>query len=166
MKIRSLLALAGLAISFAVPTFAQQQNAPDPKLREQAESLHKKVDEALNNNDAAALASFYTEDAVFVVPEGPIYGREAIAKFWVDMFQKVHFSNRLSKLDQYSPHTIGTAGNEMWENGAWTEIVKGENFGPMDQKGYWSGIIVREGDDWKFRFLAVTFPPPEPAKTK
>jgi hypothetical protein len=34
MKIR-LLALVGLAISFALPTFAQQTNTPDPKLRDQ-----------------------------------------------------------------------------------------------------------------------------------
>jgi hypothetical protein len=31
MKIR-LLALAGLAISFALPTFAQQTSTPDPQL--------------------------------------------------------------------------------------------------------------------------------------
>jgi hypothetical protein len=35
MKIRSLLALVGLAISFALPAFAQQTNAPDPQLRQQ-----------------------------------------------------------------------------------------------------------------------------------
>ena len=35
MKIRSLLALVGLAICFALPAFAQQANAPDPQLRQQ-----------------------------------------------------------------------------------------------------------------------------------
>jgi hypothetical protein len=35
MKIRSLLALVGLAISLALPAFAQQTNAPDPQLRQQ-----------------------------------------------------------------------------------------------------------------------------------
>jgi hypothetical protein len=30
MKIRLLLALAGLAIGFALPAFAQQTNTPDP----------------------------------------------------------------------------------------------------------------------------------------
>jgi len=35
MKIRSLLALVGLAISFALPAFAQQTNPPDPQLRQQ-----------------------------------------------------------------------------------------------------------------------------------
>ena len=35
MKIRSLLALVGLAISFALPSFAQQTSTPDPQLRQQ-----------------------------------------------------------------------------------------------------------------------------------
>jgi hypothetical protein len=32
MKIRSLLALVGLAMSFALPTLAQQTNTPDPRI--------------------------------------------------------------------------------------------------------------------------------------
>ena len=39
MKIRLLLILVGLAISFALPTFAQQTNAPDPQLREALATL-------------------------------------------------------------------------------------------------------------------------------
>jgi hypothetical protein len=35
MEIRLLLALVGLPISFALPTFAQQTNTPDPQLRQQ-----------------------------------------------------------------------------------------------------------------------------------
>ena len=84
MKIRSLLALVGLAISFAVPTFAQQQNPPDPKLREQIVALFDKFTEAWNNNNAATLAALYTKDAVFCGGEGsgPHYGREAIEKHY------------------------------------------------------------------------------------
>ena len=36
MKMRLLLALVGLAISFAVPTFAQEQNPVDPEVRQQS----------------------------------------------------------------------------------------------------------------------------------
>ena len=45
MKTRLLGALVGLAISFALPTFAQQTNTPDPQLREQLLALAKKVDD-------------------------------------------------------------------------------------------------------------------------
>jgi hypothetical protein len=34
MKIRFVAALLGLANSFALPTFAQQTNTPDPQLRQ------------------------------------------------------------------------------------------------------------------------------------
>ena len=66
MKIVSVLTLVGLAISFAFPTFAQQTNTPDPQLRQQLLTLAKKFDDAINKNDAAALAALYTEDAVLV----------------------------------------------------------------------------------------------------
>ncbi|MFZ0709609.1 MAG: nuclear transport factor 2 family protein [Terrimicrobiaceae bacterium] len=165
MKIlRLLVALAGLAIGFAVPVFAQPANRPDPQLHEEILAFVRKFDPAFNDNDPAALAPLYTEDAVLVVPEGPQYGREAIAKFWADLFQKVHFSNHLGSLDAYSPHTIGTSGNEMWATGGWSQTVDGLNLG---MKGYWSGIVVREGDAWKFRLHAITPPPPpEPPQTK
>src|SRR6201984_1479200 len=75
MKIRSVVTIVGLAISFALPTFAQQTNTPDPQLREAFVAYCKKEDEAWNNNDAIALAALYTEDAVEVTDTGPIYGR-------------------------------------------------------------------------------------------
>jgi len=162
MKIRLLLTLAGLVIGFGSPTIAQQTNAPDPQLREQMLALVTKFDPPFNNGDAAALAPLYTDDAVLVVPEGPVYGREAIVKFWTDMLQKVRFSNHLGTLDQYSPHMIGTSSNELWATGGWSQTVEGLNLGV---KGYWSGIIVREGDTWKFRLHAITPPPPYAPQT-
>jgi ketosteroid isomerase-like protein len=168
MKIRSLLALAGLAISFAVPTFAQQTNTPDPKLRDQMLAFAKKYDQIWNNNDAVALAALFTDDAIEVTNIGPIYGREALEKNWADLFQKVHFSNHVSTVDQYSPHVIGNAGNEVWMNGEYSMTLKGENFGPVEQKGYWCLILVRDGDAWKPRLQIwnIAQAPPEPAQTK
>ena len=37
MKTRTALALTGLAISFPLPTLAQEQNAVDPEVRQQIE---------------------------------------------------------------------------------------------------------------------------------
>jgi ketosteroid isomerase-like protein len=90
-----------------------------------ADALSKKFDEAYDKNDAAAVAALFTEDAVLVTTQGPIYGREAIEKHYVDVFQKVHFSNHIAKPDQYSPHIIGTAGSEMWWNGKWNVTLQG-----------------------------------------
>jgi ketosteroid isomerase-like protein len=167
MKIRLLLTLVGLAIGFAAPAFAQQKDAADPQIRQQIDALTKKFIDAVDNNDAATVAALYTEDAVFVTPQGPLYGREAIQKFWTDLFKQFHVSNHVSKDDPYSPHIIGTAGNEVWRNAEWSETLQGQNGGPIQLKGYWSAIEVREGDAWKHRMLTVNVTPaPAPAQTK
>jgi hypothetical protein len=66
MKVPLVVALVGLAISFALPTLAQQTNTPDSQLRQQIDALHKKESDAYNNGDAAAVAALYAEDAVLV----------------------------------------------------------------------------------------------------
>jgi hypothetical protein len=71
MKIRLLVALVGLAISFALPAFAQQTDTPDPQLREKLIAVIKKHTDALDKNDAVAVAANFTEDAVSVEQDGP-----------------------------------------------------------------------------------------------
>jgi uncharacterized protein (TIGR02246 family) len=167
MKIRLVVALAGLAISLALPTFAQQANTPDPQLRQVADALSKKFDDAWNNNDASALAALFTKDAVLVNNTGPIYGRDAIEKMYTDLFKQVHFSNHLGKVDQYSPRIIG---NERWDTGEWSATiqVQGQKGEPIQLKGYFGCIDIRDGDDWKIRMLTynTTSAPTPPAQTK
>jgi ketosteroid isomerase-like protein len=148
------VALVGLAISLATPTFAQKATTPDPQLRQMIDTFAEKYAEAVNHNDAAAIAAFYTEDGVFVTSEGPKYGRGAILKFYADLFRQFHFSNYTSRADRYSPHGIGTAGNETLEIGEWSCTIEGQGGSPIELKGYYSSIDIRVGDDWKI--LMVT----------
>jgi ketosteroid isomerase-like protein len=164
MKIRLVVTLVGLAISFVVPTFAQQKDTVDPQIIEQLVAIGKKYAEAVNNNDAAAVAALYTEDAVYVVDTGPIYGREAIQKHWADAFQKMHFSNLFNKRDKYFPHAIGTDGNVMWGNGEWGTTVQGKDWGPTQVTGYWSNIYRREGNTWRI-LMDTSNVTPAPAAT-
>jgi hypothetical protein len=106
VKRRLLVSLVGSAIGFALPTFAQPEDTPDPQLRAALVAFAKKEDEAWNNNDAAALAVLFTEDAIEVTDQGPIHGRQAIEKHYADLFQKMHFSHHLITPDEYSPHAI------------------------------------------------------------
>ena len=69
----------------------ERTNAPDARLRQQLDAKIKKYNEAWDNNDAVAVAAFFTEDAVLVTNEGPSYGRQAIEKLLTEVFQKNAF---------------------------------------------------------------------------
>jgi uncharacterized protein (TIGR02246 family) len=163
MKIRLVVALVGLAMSFALPTFAQQTDTPDPQLREKLVAAIKKHTDALDKNDAAAVAANFTEDGILVTPAGPISGREAIEKHYADDFkQGFHSSNNIATPDEDSPHIIGTASKGMWATGRWSATIQGKDRGPIEAKGYWS--VIRAGDDWKIRMLAFNVTPAPAAK--
>jgi ketosteroid isomerase-like protein len=144
----------------------RKTNTPDPQLRQQLEALGKKYEEVCNNNDAAAIASLYTEDAVFVTDTGPLYGRQAIEKFHSDLLQQWRMKNYTTKYDEQSPYIIGTAGNERWATGEWSYTALVKEGDPFPLKGYWSSIDTREGDDWKIRMLTWNLTPRPPAETK
>jgi uncharacterized protein (TIGR02246 family) len=168
MKIRLAVPLVGLAISFALASSAQQK---EPMLseqdRQQLGALHKKWDEAENNNDAAALAALFTEDATFVTDKGPLSGREAIKQWFADDFKEWRHSNHIHKPDSNSARIIGTAGNVAL-NGEFSLTVQGKTGGPIPVKGYWSEIDTREGGDWKIRMHTFNITPATvaPAQTK
>jgi ketosteroid isomerase-like protein len=92
MKIRLLLVLAGLAIGFGLPTFAQEHKAVDPEVRQQIEAVAIKFVEAYNKHDTAALVAGYTPDAVEVqaaggaTRAGAFSGRPALEKMFAADF--------------------------------------------------------------------------------
>jgi uncharacterized protein (TIGR02246 family) len=151
LKKRLVVPLAGLAISFALPIYAQQKDVADPQTTQKILAICKAIDEAVNNNDPAARAAPFTRDAVMVTPDGPpIIGRQAIQKWFTDLYQWWHPKNHM-EADGIVVHLIGIAGNELWATGEWSETGLGKNGEPISIKGYWAGIYVREGDDWKIR---------------
>jgi len=163
MKTLLVVPLVGLAICFALPTFAQQTNTPDPQLRQKLVDAIKKHTDALDKNDDAAVAANFTEDGVFVTPSGTFFGREAIEKKYAEDFkQGFRSSKNTATPDDDSPHIIGTGSNEMWATGKWTATVQGKDWGPAEATGYWS--VFREGDDWKIRMLAFNVTPAPAAK--
>ena len=153
MKKRLVVPLAGLAISFALPTYAQQKDLADPQTTQKILALCKANDEAHMNNDATAVATLFTRDAVLVptYDSGPITGRPAIQKYYTDLYQWWHLKNCITKVHENAAHLIGTAGNGLWATGEWNETGQGKNGEPLPIKGHWACIYVRERDDWKIR---------------
>jgi uncharacterized protein (TIGR02246 family) len=151
MKKCLVVPLVGLAISFALPTYAQQKDLADPQTVQKIVAGFKPATEARNNLDAAAFAAIYARNAVMLTPDRPIIGRQAIQKWYTDFFQKSpqHPQNSMGKVDGNAFHLIGTDGNTVWATGEHSETVQGENGEPRPVHSYNFWIWVREGEDWK-----------------
>ena len=163
MKIRLLLALSGVAISFALPTFAQQKDTVDPRIAQQRDLvgdakaldefgvLAEKQSEAFTNKDPAAVAALFTEDAVLVAPDGMFSGRQAIEKRYEGTFQRWPFTFFNDLRDCH----LKAIDNAVWSFGEWGGTLQGQT-GPEFVNGYFSAIYVREGDVWKIRTLTLS----------
>ena len=161
MKKRLVVPLVGLAISFALPTYAQQKDLADPQTTQKILAGAKAALEAHDNLDAAVFAAGYARDAVFLTPDRPIIGRQAIQQWFTAFFQvsPLHPKNSMVKVDGNAFHWIGTAGNALWATGETSQTGPGKNSEPYPVKIHWLCIYVREGDDWKIRVSAFNVTP-------
>jgi hypothetical protein len=101
-----LLALVGLAIGFALPTFAQQ--TVDPKIEQQIRALAAQV------------------------------------------FQSYYMNSHVTRVDR-----VIAVGNEVCSTGRWS--ANDYDYGtPTNHGGFYSLILVREGDTWKIRKSSFT----------
>jgi hypothetical protein len=127
MKTRFLLALTGLTLGLTLPTLAQQtepspstqaqptEPAPSEPDRQQLDALASRYAEAANRHDAAAIAALFTEDGVFVSPEGIVLGRPAIEKLYRDTFNAAAVSDTVVTTAQ-----LQVVGDRAWGAGFFT----------------------------------------------
>jgi uncharacterized protein (TIGR02246 family) len=139
MSIRSALAFVGLAISSALPAFAQEQSAVDPEVRQQIEAVSKRYGEAYNKHDAAAIAALYTLDAVRVADwsggESSV-GREAIKSAF-----EVEFAGMAPRVDRSIIQMYAIDDR----------IAAISEFRQGFVHGHALKIYVRDADTWKIR---------------
>ena len=163
MRLHVLLVFTALVIGFAVPALAFEGNlAGDVKALDEFDALGTRYDEAYKKSDAIALAALFTEDAVLVTPEGLFSGRQAVEKWYADLFERWHPTNNIGQADQ-----LNAIDNGAWAVGKWWCTFQSQN-GPVFARGYWSTIYVRDADGWKIRMSTFnqTSPPVAPAETK
>jgi uncharacterized protein (TIGR02246 family) len=152
MKIRLAVALAGLAISFALPIFAQEKEdvkpfpftpiPAGPQLVQQIEAINQKFDEAFNKHDAAAVGALYTSNAVQTTPQGSFSGREAIEGYITDLFQRHNPTDRVTKMTY-----IYAFGGDLCALGGWAVTIDStKKFG-----GYLVNVSTSAGSSWKIR---------------
>ena len=160
MKTHLLVPLVGLAISFALPTFAQQKETVDPQLIQKLyDTISKKWNEACNNHDAAAIVAVYTDDAIDVTGDGrPFYGRQAIEKQYEECFKGGwQPKNHTSTIDPHSVRMLGP--DTLTRGGEWSQTGKGKNGEDVPIKGHFTEIDTRQGDEWKICVLIGNITP-------
>jgi hypothetical protein len=145
MKVSLLLTIAGLAISFAVPAYAQEQNTVDPEVHQQIEELIMKLDEAYNKSDAPALAALFAQDAVEVwygQPEGGLAsGQQAIEK---------RYAGELGP----GPHNISHKLVQAYPIGSDICAIMEWSLPPMDTIGHHCvAIYGRDADTWTISYV-------------
>jgi uncharacterized protein (TIGR02246 family) len=154
-----------------VPTFAQQKDTAGPPVAQQRDllgsakaidefgDLHRKLDEAYDKNDAAAVAALFTEDGLFVGPDGMFSGRQHIEARHAETFQQSPITDfNCSREHRH----LDAIDNAVWSAGQWASTSQSQT-GPVFAWGCWTAIYVREGDAWKFRMLTLSeHPRPAP----
>jgi uncharacterized protein (TIGR02246 family) len=147
LRIRFLHALLGLAISFAVATFAQQKGTVDEEIAQQVRALASNYDAAFNRQDAVTVAGLYVEDAVFNTPEGTFQGRQAIEELYAKhYFGEVHSKNVVTVVNEAI-----AAGNEVRATGTWSDTFEEPSTGTIHAEGTYSWVLFHEGDSWRIR---------------
>jgi uncharacterized protein (TIGR02246 family) len=137
-----------LGIVPAASASAQQSHLDT---RRQIEQLTATFSERYNKQDAGAIASMFTKDAVRVTSgiSGPSIGRQAIEETFKTQFES-GFRHIDLVIDQVSPFgtdatiTVGTY-----------QITGRGQGGPLKVDGRWTEVEVREGGVWKIRHSAV-----------
>jgi ketosteroid isomerase-like protein len=133
-----------LAINFTVPSFAQQ--TADPQTMQQIRAFAAKFDEAINKHDPVAVAALYTQGGVNAFHQTS-HGRQNIEKSYAYDFQRWHPYNHITTVNR-----LNAIGNEVRATGRWSGSASARDTDfPSNSEGYFTWIIVREGDTWKIR---------------
>ncbi len=154
--LRSFSVAAVVAIGLVMPAAAQ--HISDQDARQAGESVVQAFNKAALAKDAAGLAALYSEDATYVTPDGPLFGRAAIQKQFAEDFKLITLEP--AKLDRVA--MIGD--NVRLRDGSWSGVLQSPD-GPVHVKGYWATTDLRDGSTWKIRMetMNITLPPPPEA---
>jgi ketosteroid isomerase-like protein len=125
---------------FGVVTPASTQQDEPGAGGEIFEKVQSEFAEAYNRKDIAAMAAFFSENGVRITPAGVFRGRDAIGR----ELQRVVID--LGLYDYSVRRTVSRLeGNMVFNAGEWkAKLGDGQQF-----RGYYSALLVREGDGVK-----------------
>ncbi|WP_426441364.1 nuclear transport factor 2 family protein [Bradyrhizobium genosp. P] len=135
-----------LCLLFAMPNHAMAQ---DQLENDAIAEMQKHFAEAYNRGDADAMAAAFAENAVRVTPSGIFQGRDAIRRGFEDALKL--------GLHDYSVQRVisRSEGSFVFNAGRWQAKLGDQSF-----HGYYTAIVVREGDQPKIMEETVTVATP------
>jgi uncharacterized protein (TIGR02246 family) len=148
MRAHWVVATAVAILSVGSPS-AQQSHLD---IRSQIEQMTATFTDHYNKQDAVALASMFTQDALRVSSDGTAVsaGPQAIEGSFNTQF-KTGFTHIELMVDEVSPLGVDAAVTIGQYH------LTGEGLSsPLNVDGRWSEVEVREGGEWKIRLLTVT----------
>jgi ketosteroid isomerase-like protein len=133
---RIAISVAAIMLLAVVPSASTEQAEPSAG-GELFEKLQSEFAEAYNRKDVAAMAAFFSENAVRITPSGVFRGRDAIGR----ELQRVVID--LGLHDYSVRRTVSRLqGGMVFNAGEWQARL-GDN---QQFHGYYSALLVREGD--------------------
>jgi uncharacterized protein (TIGR02246 family) len=142
---RSIFGVIVAAILVAVASPSWAQSAKSSPGDSPFASIVKDWQEAYNRKDTATIASFYTEDAIQVVPTGVIRGREAIQK---SVEAGLNAGGHDLNVNTVAYHVEGNTG---WIITEWSYRTRGQDGTVRPVNGFTNVILVQSGNNWKIR---------------
>jgi ketosteroid isomerase-like protein len=127
----------------------------DQNLKQEVEKLASTYVENFNRQDAAGIAALYASGGMLVDTTGP---HPDIAEFYSRLFKAGIDHDELT-VDQVSP--LGNDAVLAW--GEFRVSGKSQSGAPVEVKGFWTEVAVREGGKLKVRLLTAfrKAPPPK-----
>jgi uncharacterized protein (TIGR02246 family) len=147
---RALWIISAILVILPAGSPSAQQSHLDT--RYQIEQMAATFAEHYNKQDAAALASMFTKDALRVSSDGTAVsaGAQGIEESFNTQF-KAGLAHIELVVDQVSPFGADAAVTI----GKYQLTGQGRS-GPLKMDGHWTEVEVREGGVWKIRLLTVT----------
>ena len=136
MSRRIAIFVMAIVVAGCAATASAQQSEPSAG-GEAFDKMQSQFAEAYNRKDVAAMAAFFSEDAVRITPAGIFRGREAIGR----ELQRVVVD---LGLHDYSVKRVVSRpiGDMVFNAGEWQATLGSGQ--PL--RGYYSALLVREGD--------------------
>ena len=143
---RALALAASAFLLSAAPSPAQQEQPPQQEQRVPAAiaEAHRRLEQAFNRGDAAAVATLYTEDATLLPPGADILsGRRAAQARWQAAYDT---GARNLSLDPVSVETWGDAAREI---GRFTLEAPGQGGETATVEGKYVVVWKKTADGWR-----------------